>query len=300
MSSREGAERAPQVSVVVTTYRRAGKLPATLDTILAQSFGDFELIVSDDCSPDETAAVCKEYSRRDARVRYRRNQQNLRMPGNLNAAIAEARGEYIANLHDDDLYRPDLLAKWIAALKRHPRAAFVFNAYEVIDARGRPTLHALAIPECMAGTEFLRRFFVTQWGSPIFGTVMARRSCYDAVGPFDPRFSMNSDVEMWARLALRFDVAYVAEPLITVTPREPDHILGAHYLWEQTVDVRVKREALRIIAARNWRARLAFELGARIHYARNALAPLRHGRLREAATALRLALTGRDELEPPC
>src|SRR5215472_2062442 len=104
---------------------------------------------------------------------------------------------------------------------------------------------------------------------------MARKSCYDTVGQFNPRYSMNSDVEMWVRLASRFDVAYVDEPLITIVPREPDHVLAGHYLWELTVDVRVKRMALRMIAADDWWARLAFELRARAHYAYNALPPLR-------------------------
>jgi glycosyltransferase involved in cell wall biosynthesis len=293
-------DRVPKVSVVVTTYNRASRLPATLDTILAQSFDDFELIVSDDCSPDATKSICEEYTRRDSRVRYRRNQRNLRMPGNLNAAIAATRGEYVANLHDDDLYRSDLLAKWLDSLERHPRAGFVFNAYELVNRRGRKKLHCLPMPDCLSGAEFLRRFFVSQWGSPVFGTVMARKSAYDAVGPFDARYSMNSDIEMWVRLASRFEVAYVNEPLITITPREPDHILAQHYLWELAVDVRVKRMALRMVAPHDWWARLVFELRARSHYAFNALPPLRHGRWGDVRSAMRLALTGRDELEPPC
>ena len=292
-------ERTPRVSVVVTTYGRAGKLPATLDTILAQDFRDFELILSDDCSPDDTEAVGRAYERRDARVRYRRNPKNLRMPGNLNSAIAAARGELIANLHDDDLYRPDLLSQWVAALDRCPKAAFVFNAYQVIDVRGHTRLHRLAMPPCMPGRDFLRQFFVAQFGSPVFGTVMARKACYAAVGPFDPRYSMNSDVEMWSRLASSFDVAYVGEPLITITAREPEHVLARHYLWELSVDVRVKRDALRMLAPDDRFARLLSELRARIHYAKAVLAPLRHGRFREARTALWMALTGRDALAPP-
>jgi glycosyltransferase involved in cell wall biosynthesis len=285
--------------VVVTSYGRARKLPATLDTILAQDFHDFELIVSDDCSPDDTEAVGRDYERRDSRVRYRRNAQNLRMPGNLNAAIAEARGELIANLHDDDVYRSDLLSRWVAALDRYPTAAFVFNSYYVVDARGRTKLRGLPMPPCMPGRDFLLRFFVTQWGSPIFGTVMARRACYQAVGPFDPHYSMNSDVEMWSRLASKFDVAYVDEPLITITPREPDHVLARHYLWEISVDVRVKRDALRALSPEDRFAQRWFELRTRIHYAGAALAPLRHRRLHEARMAFWMALTGRDAIPPP-
>src|SRR5712691_5136466 len=95
--------KTPKVSAVLTTYNRAASLSVTLDSILAQTFSDFELIVSDDCSSDDTTAVVQDYIRRDRRVRYRRNEKNLKMPGNLNAAIAEATGEYIANLHDGDV-----------------------------------------------------------------------------------------------------------------------------------------------------------------------------------------------------
>jgi hypothetical protein len=110
---------------------------------------------------------------------------------------------------------------------------------------------------------------------------------------------MNSDVEMWARLASSFDVAYVHEPLITITPREADHVLARHHLWELSVDVRIKREAFRMLEPDDRLARLCFELRARLHYAKVALPPLRHLRLPEARRALWMALTGRDALRPP-
>jgi glycosyltransferase involved in cell wall biosynthesis len=288
----------PKISVVLTTYNRARVLPITLDSILAQTERDFELIISDDCSPDETERVCREYEKRDRRVRYRRNANNLKMPGNLNAGIAEARGEYIANLHDGDMYRSDLLEKWASALDRYPRAAFVFNQYEASDRHGRK-LYTIDMPDCMNGHEFLRRIYVTQWGCPVFGTVMARKACYDAVGPFDSRYSFHSDIEMWVRLAFRYDVAHVPEPLIHVTAREDTHIMGGKRWWELTVDVRVKRQALHLVAPQDMRAKLAFELRARMHYAFQALPALKHGRWHDIKTALYMAATGRDDVSPP-
>src|SRR6478735_5455523 len=92
------------VSVCLTTYNRASLLPGTLDSILAQRFADFELIIGDDCSTDGTEELCRAYARRDSRVRYVRNERNLRMPGNLNSALQRATGEYVANLHDGDVY----------------------------------------------------------------------------------------------------------------------------------------------------------------------------------------------------
>ena len=290
---------APRVSVVVTTYKRAHRLATTLESILGQSFVDFELIVSDDCSGDGTAGVVREFSRCDPRVRYRSNSSRLRMPGNLNAAIVEARGEYIANLHDDDIYRSDLLAKWSAALDRHRSAAFVFNSYLARLADGRERVYGIQMPECLSGREFLRRVYLKGWGSPVFGTVMARRACYEAVGPFDPRYSISSDIEMWVRLASRYDVAFIDEPLITVTAREPNHVLVGHRWWEIANDVLVKRLAVDVAYPGSRRHKAIFEVKARWHYAWQALPALKHGRWSDVYRSMLLALTGRDAIPPP-
>jgi len=100
------------VSLCLTTCNRATVLPATVDSLLSQTFSDFELIISDDCSTDHTEEICRDYQARDPRIRYFRNNRNLKMPGNLNAAIGRATGEYIANLHDGDVYRAE---RWPAA-----------------------------------------------------------------------------------------------------------------------------------------------------------------------------------------
>ena len=210
------------VSICLTTYNRAPVLRASIDTLLAQSFGDFELIISDDRSSDDTEAICREYEARDPRVRYFRNAENLKMPGNLNAAIGRASGSYVANVHDGDVFRPDLIAKWKAALDETPGAAFVFNQYQSFDRDGRARLDRSPHERSRDALDIVRHFFRT-FTSCIWGTVMARRSAYQAVGPFDARYGFISDVDMWLRLARDHEVAYVEEPLITITPREPHH-----------------------------------------------------------------------------
>lgn len=124
------------VSVVLTTYNRAHLIGKTIESILNQTYRDFELIVCDDCSSDATEQACAEYTRRDARVRYIRNDKNMGMPENLNAGIRAARGAYIANIHDGDTYCPTLLERWKQALDEAPGAAFVFNQYRIVDAAG--------------------------------------------------------------------------------------------------------------------------------------------------------------------
>jgi len=90
------------VSVCLVTYNRAGVLAETIESILNQTFSDFELIISDDCSTDNTETVCRKYAEKDGRIKYFRNEKNLSMPANLNLAISRARGQYIANLHDGE------------------------------------------------------------------------------------------------------------------------------------------------------------------------------------------------------
>lgn len=210
------------VSICLTTYNRAQVLPKTLNSLLAQTYGDFELIISDDCSSDDTAKVCKEYARKDRRVKYYQNKANLKMPGNLNAAIRRAKGAYIANVHDGDVYNADLIRKWKLALDAVPEARFVFNGYRAIQRDGSVGTFVQFSENQVAGTTIADYFFRT-FSSCVWGTVMARASAYRRFGIFDPSFGFVSDVDMWLRLAYGSEVAYVPEPLIELVPREPNH-----------------------------------------------------------------------------
>lgn len=215
------------VSICLTTYNRAESLAKTLDSLLAQSFPDFELIVSDDCSTDRTAEITAAYRGRDRRVRYRRNPTNLGMPGNLNAATAMANGKYIANVHDGDIYRPDLIEKWKTALDEHTHSPFVFNAYDCQLPSGKHRIDRVSLEPIVPGTSIAGHYFTTL-ACCVWGTVMARREAYQMAGPFNARFGFISDVDMWLRLACGTDVAYVPEPLIGITQRESDK---PYYGW---------------------------------------------------------------------
>ena len=211
------------VSICLVAYNRGSHLPATLDSILGQSFSDFELIISDDASRDNTEEVCRDYAKRDLRIRYYRNSQNLGMPGNLNAAIRHARGTYIANLHDGDIFRADLIEKWKNALDETPEAEFVFNAYESASIYGsRQIWHEPFCRPRMAGDLIAEHFFRTLT-SCVWGTVMARASAYARFGLFNPEFGFVADIDMWLRMACGSTVAYVPEPLITLMTKEADH-----------------------------------------------------------------------------
>lgn len=242
----------PRVSICLLTYKRAQLLPQTLDTLLAQEHGDFELIINDDRSPDHTEEVCREYARHDSRIRYYRNPQNLRYANNQNAAILRARCEHVAIVHDADLYRPQLLTRWTQALLDHPSAALVFNAAEYMNlAREVRGTYWHPYAPLTPGRQMFDEMLVSP-SSPIFGITMVRRSRVLEVGPFDPRLPTLADVDMWLRLLLKYDVAYVREPLYTIATREADHH-NTYRNW------RVRREA-ELIYELNWRRRYAADL----------------------------------------
>lgn len=205
-----------KLSVCVTTYKRAALLDKTLASLAAQTRQPDELIVSDDCSPDNTAEVVARWEKRFPQLIYSRNERNLYMPGNLNAAVSRAQGEYIANLHDADEFDPTLLEKWERALDTYPSAGFVFNG--VIAERsmdGSPkTIYLHDVEPFTHGREFFEKHLLHKFSSIVWGTTMARRSAYERLMPFDAEYSFISDVDMWMRMCLYFDVAYVREPLI--------------------------------------------------------------------------------------
>jgi glycosyltransferase involved in cell wall biosynthesis len=205
-----------KLSVCITTYRRAALLDRSLASLAAQTRPPDEVVVSDDCSPDETAAVAEKWRSRFQGFTYHRNQKNLNMPGNLNVAIARTTGAYVANLHDGDTYARDLLEKWEAALDAYPTAGFVFCGIG-----GWPTAAASQagivlhdVDPLTPGRTFFERHFLRRFTSIVWGTVMARRVAYEKLLPFDPAFGFVSDVDMWMRMCLEYDVAYVREPLL--------------------------------------------------------------------------------------
>jgi glycosyltransferase involved in cell wall biosynthesis len=230
-----------KLSVVVTTYNRSGDLDRTLESIAAQTRIPDELIISDDCSTDDTAKIISKWKERFPLLKYNRNDRNLNMPGNLNIAISMAQGEYIANLHDADTFDPTLLEKWELALDTYQTAGFVFSGIggwqipsEAVDGI---ILHN--VQPFTLGRLFFESHFLHKFSSIVWGTVMARRSAYSQLLPFDNKYGFISDVDMWMRMCLKFDVAYVREPLIILDNSPTPH---RAFNWERLGTIRLMQE----------------------------------------------------------
>lgn len=132
------APAAPSVSIGLPVHNGERYLAAAIDAHLAQTFGDFELIVRDNASTDGTEAIARAAAARDPRVRYLRLTENVGALANFNALVAEARGRWFKWAAADDLVAPDLLARAVAVLARDPDVVLCHSDTRIIDADGAP------------------------------------------------------------------------------------------------------------------------------------------------------------------
>ena len=208
----------PAVSILTPAYDVARFIGATLDSVLAQSVADWEMVVVDDGSQDGTAAVVA--SRRDPRIRLLR-QANAGVSAARSRAIAAARGQAILFLDADDWLAPDALARLSAALRAAPEAVGAYGAFAFVaeDAeRGDPPLRRKAGP--FPAGDILERLLVQN----LFangGHLLLRREAVDRAGPFLSHVRYGEDWEYWIRLAIQGPFAVVpgAEPLLFVRQR---------------------------------------------------------------------------------
>jgi glycosyltransferase involved in cell wall biosynthesis len=128
----------PRVSLGMPVYNGENFLANAIQSVLSQSFGDLELLISDNASTDRTAEICEEYALRDSRVRYFRNPENVGLVNNHNLLVQHAAGEYFMWVAHDDALHPDYLARCVDLLDRNPDAALCFTKTANIGVDGLP------------------------------------------------------------------------------------------------------------------------------------------------------------------
>ncbi len=200
----------PKVSVFIPAYNAVAYIEQAIQSVLAQSCRDYELIVVDDASTDGTAELIKPYQNYPA-VRVYHNETNLGVAGNWNRGVELCRGDFIVRLDADDFLAPHHLEKLLAIFEQFPDTDMVFSGanllYEDVTRIDLPYAKSWV----QSGQEFLPELLrVCRIWSP---AVCLRRSCYDRLGGVIGEMDIHEDWEMWVRVAANGRVAYVAEPL---------------------------------------------------------------------------------------
>ena len=185
------------VTVLMSVYNGCPYVQAAVASILEQTFTDFEFMIIDDGSTDQTAAVLDTFD--DPRIRRLVHPTNRGLTVSLNEGLALAAGRYVARQDADDVSRPDRLARQVAFLEAHPEVSVVGAQARLIDAEGHPIrTRMLATPLSNVGVRFKLMFD----GPLIHSTVMFRRkTVYDGSRGYDAAWSTNQDYELWSRLA---------------------------------------------------------------------------------------------------
>jgi len=200
----------PLVSVVMTVYNYERYVAESIESILAQTFRDFEFIIIDDASSDSTQKVISGFI--DRRIVFVRNDENLGQTRSLNKALRLARGTYIARIDGDDVSFPDRLKRQVDFLERNPRVGVVGTWLQSVDERNRlirksrypviPTLGRLL---------FLNLF---NWPCLTHPTVMVRKGCFETVGPYNEQYRISQDYDLWLRVARKFRMRNIPHILL--------------------------------------------------------------------------------------
>jgi glycosyltransferase involved in cell wall biosynthesis len=217
----------PRVSICLPVYNGGAWIEQAIASACAQTFEDFELIVCDDASTDDTLVRVAAFD--DSRIRVVRSDRNRGQALNANRCIELARGPLVKFLHADDVLYCESLEAMVPIFDEFPRVGLVFSPRDVLlDEPGEEesrswyeryhTLHAPLgdLARVTSGRRIFRRWLEIGVHDNLIGepsVVLVRRECFQRLGSFDPRLHVSSDIEMWLRIVREYDVGFLPEPL---------------------------------------------------------------------------------------
>ncbi len=220
----------PLVSIVLPTYKRAHVLPHAIRSVLSQTYENLELIIVDDNSPDDTAAVVKSFD--DARIRYVKNDPNLKLPRALNRGFSLAKGAYLTWTSDDNVFADNAIQKMVDALQAK-NCEFVYADYYLFADLGEGDNPLDAQHEKLPSKLQLEK------SNHIGACFLYTRKAYEEVGEYDPELFLVEDYDYFIRIAKRFSVCHIPEPLYFFR-RHDDALYCSRFCEVKAADVLVR------------------------------------------------------------
>jgi len=208
------------VSVVMTVYNAQDYLPEAIESILNQTFTDYEFIIVDDCSTDNSLQIASEYQKKDARIQVHHHQQNMGIAGARNTGLKLARGKYIVWMDADDVSLPARIEKELAFLESHPQVGVVSSSASLIDSKGN-LLSVVHMPQS---------HFMIAWSfcfaDPLINpAVMVKRALYSEVGEYrnlaeNKGEYFPEDFDLWIRMITKTQFYNLSEPFLKLRKHE--------------------------------------------------------------------------------
>ena len=203
-------EHTPKVTVMLPSYNHEKYVAEAIESCLAQTFGDYELLISDDCSPDKTFEIAKEYM--DERIVFHRFEHNVGAAENHRYCYAHAKGEYIALLNSDDVWMPEHLEGKVEYLDAHPECGAVFSWAMAIDEDSQVIDPCMEVfrQENRTRQEWLLRLF-TGGNCICHPSMLIRREVYDRVGFYWQPFRQLPDFYQWIRILKQYSIHVIPQ-----------------------------------------------------------------------------------------
>lgn len=218
----------PKVSVIIPTYNRSDLLKLAISSVLSQSYTDYEIIVVDDGSTDNTRKVVESFNAEAIRYVY---QNNMGRSAARNAGISSAKGQYIAFLDSDDIFLPSKLELQVKCLDSNPLCGLVYSYASNVDENGNSLayhydgdLSGSVYPDML----YIRNNFIT---TP---TVMVRANILSETGGFDESMHMCEDLDLWRRIARNHQVMQIRQSLAQVRIRTDEKIDVLEFMAART------------------------------------------------------------------
>ena len=209
------------ISVVMSVYNGEANIRETIDSILAQSFKDFEFIIINDASTDSTNQILEEYQQKDSRIVLLKNSQNLGLTKSLNKAISYAQGKYIARIDAGDISLPQRLQKQVDYMKSHPDIGLLGTAARIVSQLSEDDGIETDIIYDANHEEILR--LMRRKNPFIHPTVMFKTDLFRSLGGYDESFIVLQDSELWTRMIQKTQVCNLQSVLVIV-PMYPSSI----------------------------------------------------------------------------
>ena len=179
----------PLISIVLPIYNGEKYMRKSIDSVLAQTYANWELLIIDDGSTDNTAVIAQEYAAKDSRIRYYKNPENMRLPRTLNRGFSLAKGDFLTWTSDDNYYYPTALETMHNALVQQGKD-FAFASCDVINGDGD-------IVECITVSDAAKKSIVGT--NPVGACFLYSRKVYETVGEYDPEMTLVEDFDYWQR-----------------------------------------------------------------------------------------------------
>lgn len=192
------------ISIVLPVYNGEKYLEESIDSILAQTYEDWELLIIDDCSTDNSAQIAKEYAAKDTRIHYYKNEENLKLPRTLNKGFSLANGDYLTWTSDDNKYRPTALEKMYNTLISNPDENFVFASCRIINDVGDEIEYIMV-------SEASKRTIIGT--NPVGACFMYTREVYEKLGSYDSELLLVEDFDYWQRIYINYGAIIIEEIL---------------------------------------------------------------------------------------